>query len=222
MEETRIQSVAKTLLQICVTILPIGAGASSFISQQEYSFPILTALGLVWLGLIAISYCSFLLLKVLQFERGSPQQIEDNRITFNTGIRIFILGTLLLVLSPAGLALDQIAPPKPLAMDLSSSTLAIQGNTASPLSRDIILRIMNIEEADLSRSYLRVEPLDKGCLWARKVKEALPAPGNDTWITSWRVTIRPTCPFGDELLQFKLWEDGQIVGQANLVVSINP
>jgi hypothetical protein len=222
MEETRIQSVAKTLLQVCITILPIGAGASSFISQQEYSLPILTALGFVWLGLIAISYCSFLLLKVLQFERGSPEQNENNKDTFDNGVRIFVLGTLFLVLSPLGFALDQIAPPDHITMNLSSSTLVVERDETTTLSRDIILTVTNIEERDIAQTYFQVRSLRNGCISTGKISEILPMEKNDAWITSWRVTIQPTCPIGDELLQFKILKRGEMIGQTNLIVSIDP
>ena len=222
MEETRIQSVARTLLQICITILPIGAGASSFISSQDRSLPILIALGFVWIALITISYSSFLLLNVLQFERGDPQQTADNKNRFDKSIRIFILGTIFLVISPGGFAFNQIRPPSHLDINISRENLAVTQTKVYPVERVVVLTISNVKNLNINSIKVDVISSDAQCLSVDKANEILPFSNGNTWITSWKITIFPTCPIGDEIVQFNILKEENIVGQLNLIINILP
>ena len=222
MEESQIHSVSKTLLQICITVLPIGAGASSFISQQEHTPSVFIALGLVWAGLLTISYCSYILIRVLQFEGGSPGKVDENKARFNNSIRLFILGTLFLVLSPIGFAINQMMPPTHPIIELYRQTLAVNKQEDKSKNQEVVLTISKLDTSEIPKSLIHVVSLNQQCISASKTNEILPWGENGAWITSWQISTQYTCPFGDQLIQFVVLNNGESIAQTNLIVNVTP
>ncbi len=221
MDENKIQSVAITLLQICITILPIGAGASSYISQQDQSAPVLVSMGFVWAGLILLSLSAFLLLGVLQFSRGNALQIAKNEAKFRGAIVFFIAGTIFLVLSPGGFAYHSFFSLPNSVLRLSSDTLTVSLPKDGRIETTINTIIDGLESSEINSMKLESLSMDVSCTTITQRNEIKPIQKGDSWVVVWEIEMEPTCQPGDYVILFKLSKDNITLESSELILKIN-
>jgi hypothetical protein len=211
------------MIQISIAVLPIGAGASGYIGQQKQTSPILISLILLWLGLLTIAISVFINLRVIKSKEPSTSgERKSLDSTLSAGVIAFIVGTLFLVASPAGFAVNQMITPNHFDVSLSSRSIAIQQSKNSPVERNVVLTATNISTRQIENTKVEAITLDKQCVSAVKTNEVKPISDGDAWILEWKVTIEPVCPVGDQIVQFKFLTNNIVSGQSSLVLNIKP
>lgn len=223
MDTSRLYNIAQVMIQISIAVLPIGAGASGYIAQQNNSDPNRISLLLIWLGLFTIAISIFINLRVIKSkEPATPAERKRLDNTLSAGIITFIIGTLFLVASPAGFAINQVRSPNRLDVSISSKNIVIQQVKAAPVERNVVLTVMNINKREITDTKVEVVILNKQCISAIKTNEIKPISDRDTWISEWNITTQPTCPIGDQIIQFKFLKNGLVIGQSGLIINIKP
>lgn len=217
---TRIYNVAQFQTQVAITLLPLGAGAAGFIGQQSYTFPILTALILIWLGLFVISISIILSLRVISTEHGNLGNYIVFKNNYQKSILTFILGIFCIVISPAGFAINRYLSSPQIVIKASSEIYRVSYTQKSTLNLTMVISSDGITDQEYQS--LRIESVvsDPACISVTKKNELPPVNARDTWLTVWDVSVTPGCTYGDYLILYKLWQGTEMRGQTRIIIKV--
>jgi len=221
MDIAKIMNISQFLVQVSITVLPIGVAASSYIAQQKNSSAGLVALGAVWIGLMIFAASIFLNLSVIRtMEVKTPIQRRNFETKFQAGVSTFVIATICLVASPAGFATNQLITPKEVDLKLSSESIHFTISKPSAMNIVVTAHDINLKEY----SSLSIDPVvsDPTCLAVSKVSEQPPAFAKGVWLTIWQISSQDTCANGDYSIVFNVETGRELRGQTQLLVKITP
>lgn len=217
----RIYRMAQFQTQIAIAILPIGAGVAGFISQQPLTFPILAALGLVWLGLAAITVSIIFSLKVIRTEPGNYDKRKKMERDYGIAIFTFIVGIFFLIISPFGFPLNKYVTPSQIEMKPSSEIYRVSYSQDNSPNLTVVIYSKDIPSQEYRSLQIKPEASESACLFVTKLNDLPPEYTHDTWLTIWSVSMSPSCAYGDYVILFKLWQGRNLRGQTSVVIKID-
>ena len=217
----RVYALAQFQAQVSIAALPIGAGVVGFVAQQGYSISMLASLIMVWTGLLIISISIFLNLDVVNFKEPITANERDNFVRASKrAMSLFVAGALLLIASPISFASEKIFASRSPNITISSEVLDVDLGNSHSMEKNIVMTILNVEEDRAKAIKTLVVYTNNNCISVSKENEIMPSSINDAWVKVWRISVRPTCPLGDNVIQFYLLHHGDIIGKSTLMVKI--
>jgi hypothetical protein len=211
METSRVYNIAQFLIQISIAILPLGAGVSGVIFQQDHSLSIWISISLIWIGLIAFAISIYVNLTVLRTSPENADEILMHEKKLTTAVNIFIAGVAVLLISPLGMLFQNT---QRVIVASSNEIILFQSTTSSVKSR-IMFTVSPVKDKITITSEAGLPVcIHARELWSRTLQD------NTTFVSTWEISSDPGCAFGDYILNFNVEENKIQIKQESIIVKI--
>lgn len=225
MTTDRFYSSAQSIIGLAIGVLPLGAGVSVYITQQDTSLPTFLLTGVLWSGLLIIVASVIASLRVIR--TPEPMTPGDRPILakkYQLAVTLFTIGVLLIALAIGGFATKKLISPEEISLKLSSESVEFDSKISILTEAQIFLIADNVNVKSYPSLHIETIISDSKCLTVTKIGDQPPVYSNDTWISIWKISKQPACCClnGDYNVTFKIWKWTELVSQVTLTIRFMP
>lgn len=127
-DQERIVRLANRIIQVVLAILPIAAAITGLLFQQQRGTIFTTMIFMIWIAMLILSTAAIINLWIQYAPKAHESKDKERLVRVHrTGIILFTIGLVLLMLSPSGLWINSLFSDSTIiTIDLADSQYNIQ------------------------------------------------------------------------------------------------
>lgn len=222
----RLRTVANSLVQIAVAVLPIGAGVCGIILQTKFTAMLGFTVFIVWVAMVILGVSIFVNLNALRSSESASGNLQRIANNLSRGLYLFVIGIILLTVSPLGLIANAMSPSPQLEMVFAQSEImallppVVAGPASNPaeVPFEIFVRYSGPNEQPLD---LVPDTGSADCIRGTLTTPKVQLRDGDTQVVHGSLSVAPACKEGYYWFSVKALYAAHVAGAGKMNVRIS-